>query len=297
MDEQNISNIENLDQPIAEEVEVTTPKKSARRTIKRIIYILLLVLFISVFVACAIYIANYMVDSQQASGAYDSLAGLHSRPTGDDGPQHTLPEGQVPTLPDGGLDPEYILPELKELYEKNKDLVGWINVPGTNIDYPVVQTPSNPNYYLYRGFDKKYSSWGCLYVREICDVFTPSDNVVIYGHHMKDNTMFAQLDKYKKKAFWEDHQTFTFDTLYERHTYQIVAVFKTSANIGQGFSYHTFNDAKSEEEFNDFMKQVHKLQFYDTGVTAEYGDMLLTLSTCEYTLSNGRFVVVAKRIS
>ena len=114
---------------------------------------------------------------------------------------------------------------------------------------------------------------------------------------MKDKSMFAGLDNYKKKSFWEDHQTFTFDTIYEHHTYQVIAVFKTSAIAGQGFAYHTFNTAESEEEFNEFMATVHKLQMYDTGLTAEYGDMLLTLSTCEYTLEDGRFVVIAKRIS
>lgn len=295
MDEQNTHIPEPEEQAIP---EAAAPKKKKKgRIIRRIIYILLLVVFISIFVCCAIYIAKYMLDSQQVSGAYGDLSHLHDQYQGSDDPEHTLPQGVVPTLPGGEPDPQYILPELQALYAQNQDLVGWINVPGTNIDYPVVQTPGNANYYLYRGFDKKYSSWGCLYVREICDVFTPSDNVVIYGHHMKDNTMFAQLDKYKKKDFWKDHQTFTFDTLYERHTYQVIAVFKTSANIGKGFSYHTFNDAKSEEDFNAFMAEVHKLQFYDTGVTAEYGDMLLTLSTCEYTLSNGRFVVIAKRIS
>ncbi len=288
-------NEENI--PIQDDAEQESVKRKNRKRLKRIIYILLLVLFLSIFIGCAIYIANYMVGSQQASGAYSDIAGLHVRPTGDADPEHTLPEGIVPSNPGDEVHTEYILPELQELYAQNNDMVGWINVPGTNIDYPVVQTPSNPNYYLYRGFDKKYSSWGCLYVREFCNVFTPSDNVIIYGHHMKDNTMFAQLDKYKKKAFWEEHQTFTFDTLYERHTYQVIAVFKTSANVGQGFSYHTFNEAQDEAEFNAYMKQVHKLQFYDTGVTAEYGDMLLTLSTCEYTLNNGRFVVVAKRIS
>ncbi len=289
MDEQNIP---------AQEPEIPEAPKLKKKTLKRVIYILLLVFFITVFVCCAIYIAKYMVDSQQASGNYNDLSDLRNEYLNKNTePEHTLPQGVVPTLPDGGKDPQYILPELQEFYEKNRDLVGWINIPGTNIDYPVVQTPSEPNYYLYRGFDKKYSSWGCIYARESCNIYTPSDNVVLYGHHMKDNTMFAQLDKYKKEDFWKEHQTFTFDTLFEHHTYQVIAVFKTSANIGQGFSYHTFNQAQDEEDFNAFMKEVHRLQFYDTGLTAEYGDMLLTLSTCEYTLNNGRFVVIAKRIS
>ena len=179
----------------------------------------------------------------------------------------------------------------------NNDLVGWITIPDTKINYPVVQSPDNPDYYLKHTFEGLSSDWGCIYAREQCDVYAPSDNVVLYGHHMKDGSMFAQLDKYKKQSFWEDHQYFTFDTLYERHTYQVIAVFKTSGTAGVGFAYHLFNDAASEEEFNEFMATVHSLQFYDTGLTAEYGDKLLTLSTCEYTQDNGRFVVVAKRVS
>ena len=76
-----------------------------------------------------------------------------------------------------------------------------------------------------------------------------------------------------------------------------IAVFRTSANLGQGYPYHQFNDAADKEEFDAFVAKIKELSLYDTGLTAEYGDKLLTLSTCEYTLSNGRFVVVAKRIS
>ncbi len=269
-----------------------------KKVLNRVLYYGLLVIFVGVFVGCAIYISKYLVNSQQNTGSYNDLSDIRNQYlNGQVDPEHTLPEGVVPTLPGGDPDPDYILPELLALYQQNRDLVGWINVPGTNIDYPVVQSLNEANFYLNRGFDKEYSSWGCLYVREACNVFAPSDNVVIYGHHMRDGTMFSQLKKYRDKEFWEENQTFTFDTLYERHTYQIIAVFKTSANVGQGFAYHTFNDAQSQEDFDEFMDEVHRLQFYDTGHTAEYGDLLVTLSTCEYTLNNGRLVVVAKRIS
>ncbi len=298
MEEQKIpAQEEELQQLETPEVQEPGPK-NRKRTVKRVLYYLLLAVFVGTFIYCAITIVNYMVGSNQVSGAYGDLSDLRDQyMTQNTEPEHTLPQGVVPTLPDGEKDPQYILPELQELYNQNQDLVGWIKIPGTNVDYPVVQTPSNPNYYLRRGFDKKYSTWGCLYVREKCNVYTPSDNVVIYGHRMRDGTMFAQLLKYKEEEFWKEHQTFSFDTLYERHTYQIIAVFKTSANIGQGFAYHTFNDAKSQEEFDQFIQTVHELAPYDTGITAQYGDMLLTLSTCDYSLDNGRFVVVAKRIS
>lgn len=109
-----------------------------------------------------------------------------------------------------------ILPELTELYRQNNDLVGWICVEDTNINYPVMQTVDNPNYYLKRGFDKEYSSYGCPYVQEDCDVLKPSDNLVIYGHHMNNGSMFADLVKFKDEDFWQEHKTIVFNTLTEK---------------------------------------------------------------------------------
>ena len=109
--------------------------------------------------------------------------------------------------------------------------------------------------------------------------------------------MFYELDKYKNQSYWEDHQTFSFDTLTEHHTYEIFAVFKTTATVGEGFGYHKFVDAADQAEFDEFVGAIKDMAFYETGITPEYGDKLVCLSTCEYTQVNGRFVVVARRIS
>ena len=202
-----------------------------------------------------------------------------------------------PTLPT--VPPEQghvILPEYAKLYLRNNDLVGWITIEGTNINYPVMQSPAEQNYYLYKNFDGEYSVRGSIYADEDCDVFTPSDNVVLYGHHMQDGSMFSALNNFDAKSYWQERKYITFNTLLERHTYEIIAVFKTSASVGEGFRYHQFINAETEEEFNDFVATCKRLAFYDTGVSAEYGDKLITLSTCEYTLTNGRLVVVAKRV-
>lgn len=190
------------------------------------------------------------------------------------------------------------LPWYTELHEQNSDMVGWVQIEGTKINYPVMQTEfENSNYYLYRDFDKKDSVRGSIYARETCDVFKPSDNITLYGHNMKDGSMFAYLGQYFNKETWEKNPLIFFDTLTESHVYKIFAVFKTSANKDVGFSYHTMEDAANEADFNAFIASCKELSFYDTGITPVYGDKLICLSTCEYTLDNGRFVVAAVRIT
>ena len=125
----------------------------------------------------------------------------------------------------------------------------------------------------------------------------PTDNVVLYGHRMRDRSMFAQLDKYEKKSFYEENPYIYFDTLTELHTYQVMAVFVTSAVKDQGFPYHKFVTAVDEEAFNNFVDGCKGWSLYDTGVDAVYGDKLITLSTCDYTIPEGRLVVVAKRVA
>ncbi len=288
-------------------------EESRKKTVdkRKVLYYAAVGFFAVVFLSSAIYIGNYLVQSHRSNSAYDDLANrLESIRNEISKPSSgvTDPSGtaSVPPASSGGMtDPSQpfeptepvILPEYLPFYELNNDMVGWITVPDTKINYPVMQTPMHKDYYLKRNFDKMSSDWGAIYAREVCDINRPSDNVTLYGHHMKDGSMFAGLDKYKKESFWKDHQTFSFDTLYEHHTYRIWAVFKTSGNYGEGFAYHQFSEAESQEEFDQYVSTIQSMAFYDTGITPEYGDKLLCLSTCEYTLNNGRFVVMAVRIS
>ena len=265
---------------------------------KRTIYFALFGIFSAIFVFSAILLIDYFVESAKQTGRYDELSGNKNN-------VQSIVDS-APTTPDGDLDPDGdypfdvqspILPEYQDAYNQNNDLVGWIRIEGTVIDYPVVQHIEEKDYYLERNFDKEYSKHGCIYVREQCDVFRPSDNLIIYGHYKQDGSMFHDLHGYYKKSFWEEHKLIEFDTIYEHHTYEIIAVFKTDVSSSSFYPYHKFNNAGSIAEFNQYVTDVKNMSFYDTGVTAEYGDKLITLSTCEYTLNNGRLVVVAKQIS
>ena len=177
---------------------------------------------------------------------------------------------------------------------QNPDMVGWIKIEGTNINYPVMQTPNEPNFYLKHNFEKEYSDLGTPYVQEDCDIAV-SDNIVIYGHHIKGQKMFGALEEYKSQSFYEEHKSVQFDTLTQHNEYEVIAVFKTVAYSLEGFRYYDFVNAENEDEFNAYVEKCKELALYDTGVTAEYGDRLITLSTCEYSAQNGRLVVVAKK--
>ena len=184
---------------------------------------------------------------------------------------------------------------IQKLFKMNNDFIGWLKIENTNISYPVMQTDNNrKDYYLRRNFYKQYSQLGTPYIAEYCNI-TTSDNVIIYGHHIKNNQMFGELEKYKKKEFYNNHKIINFNTIYEKADYEIIAVFKTVAYTG--FEYYKFVNSNSKQEFDTFIKKCKELSFYEIEKTAKYGDKLITLSTCEYSNQNGRLVVVAKKIN
>lgn len=250
------------------------------------------ILMIGVAVCAALFLFSGVMlfrqhtDEKNSAETFDHIAALVQ----DETPPTDAPQESEPLLPEQTAFEKY-----KAVYEQNSDFVGWISIEGTNIDYPVMQTIEEPNYYLKRRFEKQYSDYGVPYVQENCDLGL-SDNCVIYGHHMNNGSMFADLCKFENENFYKAHRTIRFDTLSGFGEYEIVAVFKTVAYSEQGFQYYHFVDAESAADFDDYIAKCKALALYDTGVTAEYGDRLITLSTCEYSRQNGRMVVVAKKI-
>ena len=181
----------------------------------------------------------------------------------------------------------------RPLQEQNSDMVGWIFIEGTEVNYPVMQTPDDPDYYLKHSFEKTWSDYGVPYVDEDCTVGT-SNNLVIYGHNMKNGSMFNGLLQYKNNEFFQSHPVICFDTIDTPGQYQVLAVFCYDTH-NESFKYYKHTNM-DEAEFSKYVENCRSRSIYDTGITAEYGDMLITLSTCEYTYTNGRFVVVARKI-
>lgn len=284
---------------------------------KAIIYWSIVGVLIAVILVSVGMIIHKLATDAHEQQLYDQLAD-HKNDHPDAPPRPTTPNGTVtapstkpgttpttplPTLPrpDDTPNPETnkILPQYREAYGINSDMIGWIQIPGTKVDYPVVQSPYSDDYYLRRNFYKKGATCGTIYAREECSIDPASDNIVLYGHNMQNGTMFHDLINYKDQDYWKKHRYIYFDTLTEYHTYEIFAVFVTSAKAKEGYPYHLFNNATSVQAYDRFVSQCQNLSYYSTGITPQYGEKLLTLSTCDKTVgygNDGRLVVVARRV-
>ena len=191
-----------------------------------------------------------------------------------------------------------VLKKYKDLYKQNKDLAGWLSIGGTVINYPVMQTgKKNPDFYLHNDFDKKESDHGTLFVDARNDIVNRDTNLIIYGHNMRDGTMFGGLKSFMDKDYFEKHQELVFDTIYEKAKYRIAAVCLSKVNYQDDdtFRYYNFLNAESKEEFQAFLANIQQLTVFDQNIDISYGDELLTLSTCNSYVQDGRLFLIAKK--
>lgn len=267
-------------------------------TVKRKIT-LLQILFLCVFVACGAYLIKYNYDKTRTEEEMEYLQSMVKEGAG-----ATEQPDSVDIELDGDTEPQGeqyesngMLSRYYSLYEQNNDMIGWIKIPGTKIDYPVMFSNSNNVYYLHRNFNKERSSAGMPYLDYQCDLSDWSDNLIIYSHNMKNGTMFHDLLQYQTVGFWENHKIVNFDTMYVRCEYEVFAAFRTAVGADDEFKYYEFVNAGSKQEFDDYVRECKERSLYDTKITPEYGETLLTLSTCSYNVNDERFVVVARMVS
>ena len=297
------------------------PKHKNNKTLRRRFVVVLVIFLLLTFTWSAVKLIQGLVDAKKEQDSFSALAEIVARNTNSGEPSVVQKKADQPahkeesaekTEPDPTMtqtidetQPETdeqrertILPQYKELAEMNPELLGWISIEGTSIDYPVMYSPDRPEYYLDHAFDGSESSYGVPFADFRCPV--DGNYFLIYGHHMHNKTMFAQLLQYDSERFYEEHPVFRFDTIYEEREYQVMAAFKSRVYRDEEknvFRYYRYFDLSQEEVFAEYVQQVLALAKYDTGVTAEYGDELIALSTCSYHESNGRFVLVAKRVA
>ena len=226
----------------------------------------------------------------QAQAAADVPEGLTVGTTAETAAvsDRVLEPGETPEPP--------MLSAYAPLHAQNPDFFGWIEIPDTVVNYPVMHTPEDPEYYLHRAFDGSSAYSGVPFLDANC--FLGCGNYIIYGHNMKNKTIFKAVTYYEDRDYWQEHPAIRFDTLYEMGTYDVIAAFYSQAYpvdaVGV-FRYYQYTDLRDEERFAEYVERVKAASLYDTGIDAEFGDELITLSTCEYHRTDGRFVVVAKK--
>lgn len=276
--------LEDYDERMQKEIKAVLKQNEKRRK-------LTVVLCAVVALLCFGYYGVYYYFADRTQGEYEQLSNLKGSNISNGSQSvtiHYTEEEEIELT---------VLKEYETLYNKNKSLIGWLKIDDTNIDYPVMQT-SNNEYYLDHNYNQEYDKNGSLFLDKDCDVVKRNTNLIIYGHHMKSGKMFGNLNKYSSESYYKEHSTIQFDTIYEKGTYQVMYVFRSRIYNEDEivFKYYQFLDAASEKEFNSNMQEMAAISLYNTGVTASYGDELLTLSTCDNSEEDGRFVVVAKRI-
>ena len=177
-----------------------------------------------------------------------------------------------------------------QLHEVNPDIVGWLNIENTSIDYPVLQSEDN-DYYLNHNVDKQASRRGSIFMDYRNTRIRDDIHTVIYGHHMKDGSMFGELSKYKDAAYYRNHPTITFEGIEEATAWDIFSVYIYSPD-DQFFEYE-FSD---QQHYEAYLQKIIEKSHYATGVSVTSDDHLLTLVTCTYEVSDARFIIHAKRV-
>lgn len=189
-----------------------------------------------------------------------------------------------------------VLEQYKAQREEIPDLIGWLRIEGTGIDYPVVQR--DDDYYVTHNVYGEDDVYGAIFLEQVNDAEKPDNNLMIYGHHRKDAKMFGELMEYKSEAYYKEHPVIEFDTLYAQGRYEIISVFlsKVYFTSDTDFKYYQFFGSDDPDEFQNYVDNVKRLSLYEIEADASFGDELITLSTCEYSVENGRMAIVARKL-
>lgn len=180
-----------------------------------------------------------------------------------------------------------------KLRKRNKDVIGYLEIPDTTISYPVMQKKDNPDFYLNHDIDKNYSFYGTPYLSAYCDL-EKSDNLIIYGHNINGGKMFGALTQYRDETFYKKHKDILFTTK-DKKKYKIFSVISVNKN---DFPYWKFVMAQDEPDYDKFINKAKKYSIYNIDIMPKYGEKILTLSTCDNSRGDDyRFVVFAVELA
>jgi len=256
--------------------------RAIRREIKQGAYRVYIRRFcMGIALVCAFFLGSYYMQGKKSETDIDALRALKAEAAGEE------ETGEALTLAN-----RQVMAQYKELFLINPDLIGWVTIEGTSVDYPLMWTPENPEYYSQRGFDKTDSKNGLLFLDASSNVNEHGGNLIVYGHNMKNGSMFADLLRYRKRSYWKQHPQIQLDTLYETRIYEIAAVAQTN---DMAMLPYEFTDSE-ESTARSAIDAMAAASLYETDIDMRYGDDFLTLSTCDYSSNSGRLVVMARRV-
>ena len=250
---------------------------------KDLLYTVALVVFAAIFLVSGGLLAKRFLDDKKTENEFSDLQSMI------DTAATPAPEGE--DAASNGA-------KFAALKDQNSDFIGWISIEGTSLDFPVMYAPDNKDYYLKHDFKHQYSDYGVPYLDEKTTIGAnaQSNNLIVYGHNMKTGTIFGCLTEYKKAAYYQEHPIIEFDTLYGDAQYEVFAAFAIDVVQDTSFVYNQYVDM-DEDAYNAYVDEVIRRSDVNSGIRPAYGEQLLTLSTCEYSSANGRYVVVARRVS
>lgn len=293
----------------ADQTDNSSQNDSETKKKSNLLYNVILVVCIGVFLYCVIKIGSYFYMSHQykkGMGELQNIVGsivTDPKPIEEKEPDIVFPDELVYASMSVSDNYNTEISDkwattYKTLTETNSDCMGWLQIPETNINYPVMYAPTQVDKYLYRDFEGKYLYRGLPFLDEQTRL-NESQNYIIYGHHMADGTAFHDLVKYLNSEWVNEHQYMYLNTAYGEGIYQVmdVVITKIFLQDDECFKYYKYTGVLNEEEFNTYVYYMNKMSSYNSGLTAAYGDQLVSLSTCFRNYDpDGRLVVVFKRI-
>lgn len=276
-------------------------KEINKKQIILVITVADIILFI-LFIVGITYIVQYFKDSQNNKQIYDEIIIDATNIENNETDQQVLNEhieDNVESVQTVEISEN--MQKVITLKQENQDVIGWIQIDNTIINYPLLQsTNKDKDYYLTHNYKQEKTKYGSIYLNKLSDISNVYSNSIIYGHNMKDEQMFNTLLKYENQDFYNEHKTIKIATEKKESEYLIICAFKSRIfyqNEQDVFRYYNYTNFEDEKTYNEYIQNCKQIQLYDTGVTATYGEKLITLITCEYSQDNGRMVVVAKKIN
>ena len=271
---------------------------------KDFVYTILYIIFMTIIIISALYIFKFYKMSNEATEESQLLNEIDletqeeaNNSSNDIETKNNEADGNTSkNIENNNIETTERMLKVKKLQKENDDIVGWLEIEDTNINYPVLQGDDN-EFYLNRNYKKEKSEKGSIFLDAKYNWNIPSNNLLIYGHNIINGLMFQDLLKYESQDFYKKHPNIKFTTEKDDKEYEIISVFKSRVyykaekNV---FRYYDFINAKKEEDYMEFVKNAKKASIYDTETTAKYGDELITLVTCSYHIEDGRFVVIGR---